>query len=176
MYQRMKNTNKNKSKKGGFTYLEVVFSLPLLLLSVLVAATAILSSLNYNDTARLKNKAVNVGIWRMEQIRTEAVSANNFNTRMLAYNGVKYPATEEGKSQLRTLGIENPDDIEILSRVSITQADLADVTVTVCYRGRSGRVMGEDQDLDGVLSGAEDINQNGLIDSPINFHTLVARK
>jgi len=63
-------------------------------------------------------------------------------------------------------------------RAYVTQdnADLLTIRVHVCWLDRFGRVVGEDQDLDGILDGGEDTNGNGIIDSPVMISGKVTRK
>ena len=51
--------------------------------------------------------------------------------------------------------------------------DILRVVISVCWRQKSGRVIGEDTDLDGVLDTGEDANINGQIDSPVQLVTLL---
>ena len=50
--------------------------------------------------------------------------------------------------------------------------DMLRVVISVCWRQKSGRVIGEDKDLDGVLDAGEDTNANGQIDSPAQLVTF----
>lgn len=47
------------------------------------------------------------------------------------------------------------------------------VVISVCWRQKSGRVIGEDKDLDGVLDSGEDTNGNNQIDSPAQLVTFL---
>jgi hypothetical protein len=46
-------------------------------------------------------------------------------------------------------------------------------TVVVCWR-QGNRVIGEDQNLNGVLDAGEDLNNNSMIDSPAGLVTRIA--
>lgn len=59
---------------------------------------------------------------------------------------------------------------------TISNPILLKVTVTVCWRQRAGRVIGEDKNLNGVLDPGEDENSNGQIDSPVQLVTLMAQR
>lgn len=170
--------------RRGLTYTEVIIALPLALLSVFAAAATILSATSFNQTSKGYTQAMNLGVYRLEQIRAQAtLDVAAFRTAMLSYNGVRFPIypprypvpSQQEDNTLRSLGI-GPTEAEVLSRVSMVDANLADVTLVVCYRGKNGQVIGEDKDFDGILDAGEDSNPNGRIDSPIVFHALVARK
>lgn len=50
--------------------------------------------------------------------------------------------------------------------------DIVDVEAVVCFKaGR--RVVGEDQNLNGVLDAGEDLDHNGKISSPVTLRTLI---
>ncbi len=59
---------------------------------------------------------------------------------------------------------------------------LLEVTITVCWRAKDGRIIGEDNGagggiaLNGILDGAEDINGNGELDSPVKFMEFITDK
>lgn len=170
----------NLKNKKGITFIEVIFALPVALLSIFAAVAAILGAMGFNETARAYTQAMNLGIYRLEEIRNYATSdAASFQTNVLKYNGVRFPKygiddpTE--RNQLRGLGID-PSRTEALTRISMISSDLADVVVVVSYQDKSGRVIGEDKNFNGVLNVGEDANGNSVLDSPIAFHALVARK
>lgn len=60
-----------------------------------------------------------------------------------------------------------------ISYVESLQADLLRVTLTFSWREKSGRVVGDDKDLDGVLDAGEDADGNGMLDSPAKLVTLI---
>lgn len=58
----------------------------------------------------------------------------------------------------------------------LTEDDLIQVTVTVCWQEKGGRVIGEDKNLDGVFDlASEDKNGNGRLDSPAQLISLISR-
>ena len=63
-----------------------------------------------------------------------------------------------------------------LYRVEPLSPDLKRVTVSVFYRIKGERVIGEDINLDGVLNPGEDINGDGRLTSPAEATTIIARK
>ncbi len=58
----------------------------------------------------------------------------------------------------------------------IPYADLKRVRIIACFRSR-GRLIGEDQNLNGALdiAAGEDVNDNVRLDSPVEVITLIAR-
>ena len=53
--------------------------------------------------------------------------------------------------------------------------ELLDLHVAACWTSR-GRRIGEDQNCDGQLDPAEDLNTNGWVDSPVTVSTRIARR
>jgi hypothetical protein len=171
----------NLAKRDGFTYTEILLTLPIILISIFAAAAALMGSLSFNQTARFHTQAMNFGIWRMEQIRSNAtLDPSAFRAAMLSFNNRRYPPVIPAQGDVNTmqsLGLD-PTGMEVISRAAMLSptADIADVTVLVCYRDKGGRVVGEDRDFDGALDAGEDRNGNGGLDSPIMFRSMVARK
>lgn len=57
--------------------------------------------------------------------------------------------------------------------VDDTDPNVREVTVTFGWQERNGRVFGEDTDLDGQIDAGEDINLNGMLDSPVQMTTVI---
>ncbi len=57
--------------------------------------------------------------------------------------------------------------------VDNSDPDLLKITNTFCWRQKSGRVIGEDKNLNGQLNAGEDSNGNGILDSPVQLATLI---
>ena len=167
--------------RNGLTYTEIILALPIALLSILAATAAILGAMGFNETARAYTQGMNLGIYRLEEIRKSAtLNVSSFSTQMVSnYNNKRFPtygtALQAEVNALESLGIA-PLGAEAITRVSMISSDLADVTVVVCSKDKNGKVIGEDKNFNGILDGSEDTNGNGILDSPITFHTLVARK
>lgn len=163
----------------GFTYMEVLWALPIILLTVFAATAAIFGAARLNERSRAYTKAMNLGIYRLEEIRNSATETSaNFQAAMSAFNGARFPQRTPPASEVTTLqglGLD-PQDAAVVTRVTMLSADVADVRADVFYRFGNGQLIGEDTNMNGDLDGGEDSNSNGQLDSPIAFHTLVARK
>ena len=174
MHKKLKN-------RRGLTYVEVIFALPIALFSIFAAMAAIMSALTFNENARAYTQAMNLGLYRLEEVRNYAtLDAESFRAKMLDDHNQRFPTYEvDVQSELdaiRSLGLD-PARTEAVTRVSMLSTyDLADVTVVICYKDKNGRAVGEDRNFNGVLDSGEDGNGNELLDSPIMFHVLVARK
>ncbi|MBI5554451.1 MAG: prepilin-type N-terminal cleavage/methylation domain-containing protein [Elusimicrobia bacterium] len=53
---------------------------------------------------------------------------------------------------------------------------LLEVVITVCWRAKDGRIIGEDTNLNGVLDAGEDMNANSELDSPVKFRGFITDK
>ena len=55
--------------------------------------------------------------------------------------------------------------------------DLLEIEVVISWRrGRDGDITGEDKNLNGLLDGGEDLNNNAKLDSPAALTTFISRK
>jgi hypothetical protein len=59
--------------------------------------------------------------------------------------------------------------------ISAYLTDALMITVVVSAKAKN-RVVGEDQNLNGLLDGAEDTNNNAVLDSPISLTTMVIKQ
>ena len=55
--------------------------------------------------------------------------------------------------------------------------DLIQVDIIISWRDDiTGRILGEDKNLNGRLDGGEDTNNNGILNSPVSLSSLIANK
>jgi prepilin-type N-terminal cleavage/methylation domain-containing protein len=150
--------SKRKDFRVGFTLMELMIA-ALILALVLVGLLA-----SYITCMQLAEIAKNTSL-AMNAIRAKAeeITAHPFDNIKTDYDTVTFiPSTLNG------IGVSYVDD---------TNPDLLKITITVCWRQSRGRVIGEDSDLDGQLDVGEDtINANGILDSPAQIVTYIARK
>ena len=141
--------------KKGFSLVELIVSILILSVVMLFVGIAYVSSLNLIDSNRNLSLAYAALRQKAEELRTgdfDDVTAQTF-----------YP---ENFAAGRAKGV-----------VSVTDIDprLKDVRIVICWRTKN-RVIGEDEDLDGVLDADEDDNNNGLIDSPCVMQFSLANR
>lgn len=96
--------------------------------------------------------------------KLEEIRQHNFTNTYSYYNGSTFEVfgLPAGSSK-GSISIDN------------TNPNLLNIYIAVCWQSSDGRIIGEDKNLDGLLSPAEDVNSNNKIDSPINLSTYVAR-
>ena len=158
-------------KKTGFTLIEVVIAMLVVFVAVIGLLAAYASSFELVETARNTTYALNEAQEKIEELR-----GHTFTDIYTYY-------TTPPNDRFDVDGISATDgegSIEIINDGSdpqgLTSANLLQVTVTVCWSQRSGRIIGEDTDLDGELDAGEDANGNGIMDSPVMLVTYVANR
>lgn len=72
-------------------------------------------------------------------------------------------------------GFSGSDAVGFIDVYDSVYSDLKYVRIAICWREGNNRVIGEDTNLDGVLSQAEDLDADGLVDSPAELATLISR-
>lgn len=168
-----KFSNKIKNK-SGFTLAELMVA-SLVLVTILVGLLAsFVTCLDLNETSRNLTTALDAAQQKLAEIKDYSFSlacsdysdANKYKfftlTDMPAgeSKGVVYPYVDSG---LNSCTVYNCScDYDVLR-----------VVISVCWRQKSGRVIGEDKDLDGVLDIGEDKNGNNQIDSPAQIVTFL---
>jgi len=146
----------------GFTLTEVLVSAAILvvvsvgLIQVFLRASA-LSSLSGNMTIAMSEA----------QDKIEEIRNHDFDLIMADYVSGGTPGDIFSLSEVTGTG-----------KIYISNAnpDLLEIEVVVSWQEKDDRVIGEDQDLDGVLDAGEDINGNSQLDSTARIITYLARR
>lgn len=149
-----------KNGNYGFTLLELMIAVTVLIVALagLLAVFAHLMSLNENS--RKFTLAVAACQDKLEEIHNA-----NFSTLYTTYNGASF----------------NPNGFtagEAKGAISINNSNpnLLQVCVSVSWRTRSNRVIGEDKNLNGMLDAGEDMPINNRLDSPAELITLMCQR
>nr|MBU1328120.1 type II secretion system GspH family protein [Candidatus Omnitrophota bacterium] len=152
--------NKPVKYEHGFTLLELMISVSVLIVALagLLGVFAHLISLNENSSKL--TLAVAACQAKLEEIRNSTFS-NIYTT----YNGASFNpqgfASSEAKGAI-SVNNSNPN--------------LLQVYISVSWRTRSNRIIGEDRNLNGALNAGEDLNLNNRLDSPGQLATLMAQR
>lgn len=152
--------NKPVKYEHGFTLLELMISVSVLIVALagLLGVFAHLVSLNENSSKL--TLAVAACQAKLEEIRNSTFS-NIYTT----YNGASFNpqgfASSEAKGAI-SVNNSNPN--------------LLQVYISVSWRTRSNRVVGEDRNFNGALNAGEDSNSNARLDSPGQLVTLMAQR
>lgn len=138
--------------KNGFTLVELLMATMVTAILFTGVLLTYIRCIELNDLALHSSAAVSAVSAQVETIRNgdfAQVVANHHQTTFTSAN-------------LNGIGV---------SYVNNANPDLLDLYVTFCWQEKNGRVIGEDQDLDGVLDAGEDKNGNGRLDSPVTVAT-----
>lgn len=109
-----------------------------------------------------------------ELTRNLTISLNGAQAEMESIRNLSFDSISAGTFEIA--GIADADS-EGIVEVDDTDPALLKVTITVCWRQNSGRIIGEDSDLNGeFVLGTEDENENGKLDSPAQMVTLMTRR
>lgn len=137
----------------AFSLMELMLGTLVLVIALVSISVAYVSCFELNETSRNTTLFINAAQKEMEEIKNTAFSAitsYSFSPDYLTGNSI---------------GIVNVDN---------TDPQLLEVTVTICWRQKSGRIVGEDTNLNGVINVGEDSNGSGILDSPVQLITLIS--
>lgn len=150
----------------GFTLLEVMLASTILIVALCGLLASYVLCFNLTETAKNMTLATNAIQFKLEEIRDY-----DFNKIAAVYDNTTFTVSGFAAGQATgTISIEN-----------IT-TDILRVTVSVCWRQRGGRIFGEDNGrgagiaLSGHLEGNEDIDVDGIVDSPAMISTLMINR
>ncbi|MFC1667145.1 prepilin-type N-terminal cleavage/methylation domain-containing protein [Candidatus Omnitrophota bacterium] len=149
-------------KTPGFTLLEIMIATAILVIAIsgLMATFAGLSSLNENS--KKLTLATTSSQDKMEEIR-EYLDANGLATTYSAYNGQAFNPNGFPSSK-GAVSIDN------------TNPDFLEISVSVSWRERGNRILGEDTNLNGALDAGEDLNSDGKLNSPAGLITIMVSR
>ena len=145
-------------KRNSFALMEVMIAAAILVI-VLVGLLAVYSGcFSLNERARNSTIAMNGIQEKLEEIRN-----CDFSQILTDY------------SSGDTFTIERLDGLGVIY-INSGDPDLLNITISVSWRQKGGRIIGEDTDLDGEIDVGEDVNTNGILDSPAMVTTLMAER
>jgi len=145
--------------KNAFSLLELTVACAVLMFIVIGLIYTYIACFELNDFNRnftLANNAL--------QAQMESIRETNFDN-LLALDGTTF--TLNGFSPGSAIGVR---DIYVTP-----YSDLIYVRLVACWRQKSGRVVGEDTNLDGTLLQSEDVDNDNIMDSPAEIVTLLSR-
>ena len=139
---------KGAANQKGFTLVELMIAAMILGITFVGTILTFVRCLELNEMSRNSSTAVKAVKSRIEQMKD-----TTFNQIFTTFNNTTFAA-----AGLTGMGVTYVDN---------SNPDLLGVTVVFCWREKSGRVIGEDQNLNGVLDVGEDLS------SPANNQVAV---
>ncbi len=143
-----------KDNNKSFTLIELMIAATIFLIAFVGILISYFTCLELSEISKNTSIAVHASKARLETIRN-----TTFNQIKATYNNTAFViANFNGK------GVSYVDD---------TNPRLLKITVSFCWKQPSGRVVGEDKNLNGQLDAGEDTNGNGTIDSPVQLVSYI---
>src|SRR3989338_291025 len=129
-----------ESDRSGFTLLELMIAVGVLIVALAGLLGVFSHMISLNENSGKLTLAAAACQDKLEEIRN-----SNFSALYTAYNGANFnPAGFSSGEAKGAISINN------------SNPNLLQVFVSVSWRTRSNRVIGEDQNLNGVLNAGED--------------------
>jgi len=150
-----KNLSEKKSiRSSGFTLAELLMATFILIPIYLMTMLGFINGLRINEISRNTALALSSSLNIIDSIENTP-----FDQIYGTYHNTTFTVTN-----LNGIGI---------TQVDSSQPDYLTVSTTFCWREPNGRLMGEDQNLNGQLEQNEDTNNNGEMDSPVKLVTVI---
>jgi len=158
MRRKKKNiVNKKGFGRKAFTLVELMFASAIMIVTVTGILMSYLRCLELNEMTKNSALALKAATTRMETVKSTA-----FDQIKATYHNAAFGV----------VGLNGMGNIYVDDSVS----DFLQVSVSISWRLRNGRLYGEDTDLDGALDVGEDSNGNGMLDAPVQLVSGVFEK
>ena len=150
-----------KKDRQGFTLVEVLVAVIIIATVVVGMIELFIYSTMLSESTRNLTSAFMDAQSKMEEIRNHTYS---LITTDYASGGT--PGNTFDLSTLTGKGVIYIDS---------SNSSLLQITIVVCWENsRTGRIIGEDLDLDGTLDAGEDLDSDSQIDSPAKLISYIA--
>jgi Tfp pilus assembly protein PilV len=140
--------------REGLTLVELLMALLILMPIFVTVMFAFIKAIELSEIARNTSLAV----WASKNKMTEI--ENDDFIDVPGYHQVSFTSTSLTGTGVTYVDSSNPN--------------LLKVTISFSWRQKNGRIIGEDQDLDGQLDAGEDANGDNQLSSPVGWTTLIA--
>jgi type II secretory pathway pseudopilin PulG len=147
------------TNKKAFSLLELMISCAILMFIVIGLLYSYIACFELNEFNRSLTLASNALQAQIEQLRE-----TDFDSLQLL-DGTNFSLS----------GFSSGDAIGLRDIYATTYSDLTYVRLVACWRQKSGRVIGEDTNLDGTLQSSEDKDLDNIMDSPAEIVTFISR-
>jgi len=145
----------------GFTLVELLIAAMVLVVAICGILATYVTCFETVVTSQNLRTAIDVAQSKIDQIRNAPFGV--ICTFNIGPNNV-FTANVGGVTYVGRIYVDNCPN------------DPVTVTVSVCWRQKGGRVIGEDRNLNGALNAGEDGDGNNRIDSPAQIVTVVTAR
>ena len=151
------NLLKKRSFAKGLSLSELLIALSILAFAVCAIIIVYTLCAGLITTSKNTSSASNAAIGLMEEIHCSPFSqiVDNYDGLTLTINDIPFSM--------------------VIIHVDSSNPELLEVAITVCWR-QGNRIIGEDTNLDGDLAGSEDLNNNGILDTPVRLVARIANR
>lgn len=141
----------------GFTLAELMVSTGILGIVIAGILVSFIRCMELNEVSQNKSTATKAARSRMEVIKMTP-----YANLLATYNNVTFNVPGlNGKG---------------VSYVTIIDAKNTQVTISVSWKQKNGRVFGEDQNINGIINAGEDANANGQLNSPVDISEIIFKR
>jgi hypothetical protein len=148
---------KNINKEDAFSLIELMISTAILMFIIIGLLYTYIACAELNDFSR-NFTLVNNGL----QAELEIIRETPFDD-LDSLDGDTFSLA----------GFSSGQAIGLIDIYSTAYSDLKYIRLVACWRQKSGRVIGEDQNLDGTLVANEDLDNDNITDSPAELATFI---
>jgi len=166
--------------KRGFTIAEVLLAIAILGFALCGILATYLACFNLASISKNTNIAASAAQGIIEQIRATPFTSLSDTQPQIELGGSFYNFTHaSGNRWYLTFTVNNMPGNMGVAYVDIDNASTPEIitaTVSVCWT-QGNKIIGEDLNLSGgVPDSGEDLNGNGLIDSPVELVTQISNR
>ncbi|MBF0331401.1 MAG: hypothetical protein HQL17_05640 [Candidatus Omnitrophica bacterium] len=147
----------NYHSSRGLTLAELMVAAMILLPLLTVVMQNFITCMEMNVLAQQTSQAM----WA-ERTRMAAIEKTPFDQIYATFDRQTFSV-----SGLNGIGVSYVDN---------TVPDLLTIYISFSWKDRNGTIHGEDTNLNGQINGTEDKNNNGRLDSPVGFATVIYNK
>lgn len=145
--------------KGGFTLAEMLIAIFVLTLTIAGVLLTFVRCLELAEVSANTNTAMEAVRGRMEMVKESP-----FSNMEATFDGQTFAVAD-----LNGIGVSYVDP-------DAADSQLLWITVSVSWQQKNGLIVGEDQNLNGILDPGEDADGNTYLSSPAQLVTAVYNK
>ena len=168
-----KPSEKRRHSSPGFTIVEVIIAAMIIVVGLAGVVQVFYYARGQGEISANLTYALSAAQDKMEEIRN-----HTFSSIITDYSSGGTPGNTFALSEITGKGVITIDATDDAGNTEDdgVNSNLLQVEIVVSFKTSNSRIVGEDQDLDGVLDAGEDLNGNGKLDSPVTIVSRVAKR